>query len=608
MPGLVGILGKGPPQQRREELGRMRAALYRKEPTRSGSFINEDLGVYAAWTCHPGSYADGQPATSSNGDIAVLFGGEHYAPADGGNMRPSQGRGSPPEGVAGLPPLYEELGEGALELLNGFFHGLIVDSRDRKAILFNDRFGMQRLYYHEEPGAVLFASEAKALLAIRPALRAFDPVGLGEWMSCGCVLENRSLYQGVRVLPGATAWTWRPDGSEVRRTYFTAGAWEDQPALSTKEFYGALRATFRRVLPDYVNGPDTIGMSATGGLDTRMILANLGTPPRRIHCYSFTGPYRECLDASIGRRLASASGHPHTTIRIGPDFFRRFPDLAGEVVLATDGNLEMSGVPNLYVNEVAREISPVRLTGNYGSEVLRRHRAFRPTDAAAAVLSPEYAALARTTASTWQRAQEGHRLTYIAFKQIPWYSFNRLQAEQSLVTMRSPFMDNALLQVVYRAPAPAISSSEMSLRLIADGNPLLGRIKTDRGVTFPRRPTWPLDRAYYEFLFKMEYYAGHGMPRLLAVFDRHMGPLRIERLFLGKNKYYHLRQWFRDELAPYVRETLLDGQALRRDYVDPRAVTRAVQRHLAGAENHTYTISQLLTLEIAHSKILTSFR
>jgi asparagine synthase (glutamine-hydrolysing) len=598
MPGLVGILGLGSPHERRVELDRMLTGMYRPEPMRSGELVDEELGVYAGWTCHPGSYADGQPVTGRRGEVSVIFAGEHYASNDGLEARLSRERGGSLHHVSVLGPLAEELGEEMLVLLNGFFHGLMIDRKSRKAILFNDRFGMQRLYYHEEPDAILFSSEAKAILAVRPDLRSFDPLGLGEWMSCGCVLENRSLYRGLRVLPGGTAWTWRPDGSRPRRTYFSPSAWEGQEPLRTEDFYASLRTVFRRILPDYLHGPKTIGMSATGGLDTRMILANTATAPERLHCYSFTGPYRECLDASIGRRLARATGTPHTLIRIGDDLFRRFPALAERMVLATDGNLEMSGVPNLYVNDIAARISPVRMTGNYGSEVLRRHRAFLPTHAGSVVLSGDYAIHARRTISTWRQAQAGNALTFIVFKQIPWYSFNRLQAEQSVLSMRSPFMDNALLQVVYRAPAQAIASNAVSLRLINDGNPRFGRILTDRGITYPRAVSWPLARAYYEFLFKMEYYAGHGMPPALAAVDQHMGSLRIERLFLGRNKYYHLRQWLRDDLAPFVREVLLDERSLRRDYVDPRAVRRAVQTHLAGAENHTYVISQLLTLEL----------
>ena len=36
-----------------------------------------------------------------------------------------------------------------------------------------------------------------------------------------------------------------------------------------------------------------------------------------------------------------------------------------------DGCIDVSRSPDLYVNERAREIAPVRMTGNYGDEVLR---------------------------------------------------------------------------------------------------------------------------------------------------------------------------------------------------------------------------------------------
>ena len=121
---------------------------------------------------------------------------------------------------------------------------------------------------------------------------------------------------------------------------------------------------------------------------------------------------------------------------------------------------------------------------------------------------------------------------------------------------------------------------------------------TDRGVTYPKKATWILTRAYYELIFKMEYYASNGMPRYAASIDKHLGPFSLERNFLGRNKYYHLHQWFRDELAPYVKSILLDERALSRDYIDRRAVMKAVHGHMAGVENNTHEIDLLITLEL----------
>ena len=75
---------------------------------------------------------------------------------------------------------------------------------------------MHRIYYHESKEAFYFAAEAKAILAVRPELRRADPRGLGEFVACGCVLENRTLFEGIHVLPPAAAWVFR-EGSIERK-------------------------------------------------------------------------------------------------------------------------------------------------------------------------------------------------------------------------------------------------------------------------------------------------------------------------------------------------------------------------------------------------------
>src|SRR5207245_7313778 len=72
--------------------------------------------------------------------------------------------------------------------LNGRFHGLLTDRTRGTTTLFNDRYGMHRLYYHESKEAFYFAAEAKAILAVCPELRRADLRGLGELVACGVVL------------------------------------------------------------------------------------------------------------------------------------------------------------------------------------------------------------------------------------------------------------------------------------------------------------------------------------------------------------------------------------------------------------------------------------
>src|SRR5208283_1696313 len=120
-------------------------------------------------------------------------------------------------------------------------------------------------------------------------------------------------------------------------------------------------------------------------------------------------------------------------------------------------------------------------------------------------------------------------------------------------------LDNDFVRTVFRSPASDLASNKISLRLIADGSRALLRIPTDRGLAGNREPiSGAISRGLLEFLFKAEYAYDMGMPQWLARLDHALSPLRPERFFLGRHKPFHFRVWYRDVLAAYLQEILLD--------------------------------------------------
>ena len=168
-----------------------------------------------------------------------------------------------------------------------------------------------------------------------------------------------------------------------------------------------------------------------------------------------------------------------------------------------------------------------------------------------------------------QEVLRGHPVSFAAFKQAPWYLHGVLALEQTQLSMRSPYLDNDFVRTVFRSPASALASNEVSLRLIADGNRTLLGIPTDRGLAGNRgRILGATSRGVLEFLFKAEYAYDMGMPQWLARLDHAFSPLRLEQLFLGRHKPFHFRVWYRDALAGYVQEMLLDPRSLSRPYIE----------------------------------------
>src|SRR5262249_19008041 len=156
-----------------------------------------------------------------------------------------------------------------------------------------------------------------------------------------------------------------------KERYFSPETWEQQPVLGGVEFYRKLKETFARILPRYFRGRKLLAMSLTGGLDGRLIMALANRPPGELPCFTFGSTYYDCNDVRIARLVAKLCRQSHETIEVGQQFFSEFPSLAEKAVYVSDGTMDVTGSVELYVNRIARQIAPVRLTGNYGSEVLR---------------------------------------------------------------------------------------------------------------------------------------------------------------------------------------------------------------------------------------------
>jgi asparagine synthase (glutamine-hydrolysing) len=604
MPGIVGFITKARREGAEQELLAMLGTLSYEPFYVKGTWSEESMGVYVGWTARKDSFSDGMPLRNQPGDAVLVFSGEdHPEPGTRGHLR-ERGHSVCAEGPSYLVHLYGEDPTFPAGL-NGWFHGLVADFAHKRIALFNDRFGMHRLYYHQSNDAFYFAVEAKAILAVCPELRRADPRGVGEFIAMGCVLENRTLFEGIHVLPPGSTWSFRNGSIERKATYFQPQEWEQQTPLEPEAYYRELREVFSRNLPRYFNGKQGVGMSLTGGLDTRAIMAWHNPSPGSLPCYTFGGTYRECRDVQVARQVARASGQSHQVIQSGADFLSHFPEYAERTVYLTDGCADVSCSPVLYGCRKAREIAPVRMTGNYGDQILRRFRMFKPTMPSADIFSPELLSSIQAAPRTYANIADAHPLSFAAFRQAPWHHHSLLALEETQLTLRSPFLDNELVRINYRAPAAVLGSNAVRLRLITDGNPALAQIPTDMGVGVRGETLLgAIAQRYHAFTFKAEYAYNHGMPQWLARTDHILAPFHLERLFLGRHKYYHFRVWYRDSLANYVRAMLLDSRTLSRPYLQKNPLQTMVQHHLKGDRNYTNEIHRVLSLELVHRLFL----
>ena len=606
MAGIFGCVSQLPADRAQRELVEMMQALGRDGCRVGGTWTDSSLGIYVGWT--ESTKKRSQVPTlvlNEEKNILLLFSGQDFPePGIVEHLR-MRGHDFKDDGASYLVHLYEEDPHKFPGCVNGRFHGIVIDLERRTSLLFNDRYSMHRLYYHQAAETLYFASEARAILAVRPELRKLDFAGLGEFVSCGAVLENRTIFDGVGVLPPASAWEIKDRSLKQRKTYFDAREWEEQEELPEEEYYRQLHDVFVKNLSRYFKSSEPIGMSLTGGLDTRMILANHKAERGTLPCFTFGSMFHENYDVQVARRVAEVCGQSHQVITAGTEFLAMFSDYASRAVLLTDGCVDVSRSPDLYLNERASEIASVRLTGNYGSEVLRGVRAFKPMEPAGGIFCEDFLDYVHGAAETFRDVAQCNPISFAVFKQAPWYLHGILALEQTQMPMRSPFLDNELVRTVFRAPRAALSDNKVCLRLVAEGDPALLGIPTDRGIAGKSnrvsRTTLHLAR---ELSFKAEYAYDMGMPQWLARVDGWFSGLKVERMFLGRHKPFHFRVWYRDFLADYIQDMLLDSRSLSRSYLSRKAVTSIVRGHLDGKQNFTTELHKLLTLELIHRLFL----
>jgi asparagine synthase (glutamine-hydrolysing) len=602
MPGIAGIIGRRPREGAGKDLHLMVESMRHETYYVGDRYVNEDIGLQVGWLSHPRSLGESMPLVSHDKKVILIIVGEHFPQA----CKPStNGNGSDPHHGQDMLRLYQESERKFLNHLNGWFCGVAVDLNRGSVTLFNDRYGMNRVYFHEGEEEFIFASEAKALLRIRPVLRAIEPGALAEYLRFNCVMGNKTLFRGISLLPGASSWAFSQGFAPQKSAYFDFADWEQQPAIKSDDFHQSFEETVSRVFPDYMEGTQKVGFSLTAGLDTRLIFASAGRKERSLPCYTFGGLWGETIDIQTARKLAEVCNQPHVVISISERFLQEFPSHARNSVYVSDGTHDAFGAHDVYFNQIARNIAPIRLTGKFGSEVVRTRKMIRSGDFPRHFLQPWLRPFLEEARPLDQISQRTHPLTRAVSEEIAWYEFGRASVEQSKVILRTPYMDNELVKFMYQAPPGLRGSRDVQVSYIQKINRRLVNFRTDMGsVGKDNEALAQVTYGLYWALAKSEYTYLYAMPHWLTRLDRKLEKLRPERLLVGRQKFEAYRIWIKTHLAEFVQDTLLSPQAGCVEFFDKAWVKRVVDRHTAGTHNYLREINKMLTIELICSSLL----
>lgn len=604
MPGILGIVSRRSARSCIEQLDRMLAAVRHDGFFHSGTYTNKAMGVYLGWTSHAGAPNDYLPVVSARKDVVLLITGEvigeNAASVSDQPAEYKHGRGALGQLLCG----YEESGVQWVSGLNGCFAGALVDLRVGRFYLFNDRYGMERLFVHDVTEDFYFASEAKALLAAVPDTRSFDVRGLGELLTCGCTLGERSLYKNISVMPAASLWKGENKALSGKTVYFQPTEWSSQPKLGPTQFLDRFLDTLPRIVTRLAKADSTVGISLTGGFDSRVVVACLGLSAQEFPCYTFGSMIRDTRDVIVARQVAEQCRCSHTVLTLGREFLDNFPHYLDEAVYHSDGYLGLPGAGELYLNSMARRIAPIRLTGNYGSELIRGARAFKAIPPTARFLSGDWGPQIREAVLSFRQLERADPISFALFHQAPKQGFGRLAVEKSQLVMRTPFLDDEFAQLMYLRPDDWADGTQLYAAVIQRCRPALLDIATDRGeLGSGSRIARRLRVAFRKATIKGEYWATRGMPQWLAGLTARVPWILPVDAFVGRDKFQHYRVWLAGALSDNVKDCLLSDAAAS-TVLDRTCLEAMINEHVRGVRNYEAEIGKAMMIAVTERVLL----
>jgi asparagine synthase (glutamine-hydrolysing) len=373
MCGIAGIVADHdlPPDERHRVVA-MRDVLEHRGPDAAGLFADKRAILGHRRLSIVDLVSGKQPLANEDETIWISFNGEIYNHADLRRELEACGHvyrtRSDTESIVHA---YEQWGDACVEHLRGMFAFAIWDAPRRRLLLARDRLGVKPLYWAQQEGRLLFASEIKGILASGWIAARANETAIPELLATRSISDEETLFEGVhKLLPGHVLTFER--GQVTCRRYWDVPTGERDAAASTTSLADDVRR-FRELLEESIKlrlmSDVPLGVFLSGGIDSSAIAAlmapMLGRP---LQTFSVAFESRAFSELGYARQVARAIGaESHEIVIDDRDFFGALPRLVWH---EDEPIAHPSSVPLYFVSKLAREHVTVVLTGEGSDELL----------------------------------------------------------------------------------------------------------------------------------------------------------------------------------------------------------------------------------------------
>jgi asparagine synthase (glutamine-hydrolysing) len=608
MPGLVGVAFEDPSIELSALFNRMTSSIsYNNTDTRD-VFVcplsqiamgRVSLGVLNAYP---------QPLSSRDGSISLVFDGELFADHPGVSD------------AQHVLDLYLELGDRCVERLDGTFNCSVLDRKRHCLVVFNDIFGLLPLYYsvicHRN---IAFCSEVKGILEVPGVDRTRDDEAIADCLTFGYPLGNKSLFKNIPLIGPGSILTFDLSSRQLRTTKY----WDYKSLFATRGLYDTdvrdddvVDALIKAVRKRSATHRDVLGLSLSGGLDTRSILAAL--QDHACGTRSYTLGLRGCQDELFAGALARIAGTDHEFVELGAQYLMDFESISGEMIRLSDGMFFPHEATELLALEYFKKRTFRVLIRGHGGEMGKASLAYPPmSDMTTKQLTrrydiltqlfnkvnlvsrdvrwkdlctPDYYRLTRNAA--YHSLEDACGLAVDTMSPVDSYLYYYLDAYirrfgvlslsifRSQVDIRMPYVDRDFLDKLLKIPPERRWIGEIHKKTVARCQPAMTKVPDSNTGA-------PLDVD----------------PVRLFLIDKYTSVLR-KLSVAGYRHYNEFQKWQREQFRDAIERIIFSKQARERGIFNMPFLRNIFQRHIAGVGEHGHLLGTAVGIELWHRQFV----
>jgi asparagine synthase (glutamine-hydrolysing) len=515
--------------------------------------------------------------------------------------------------------LYEDEGLSCLQKLRGMFAFALWDNRREILFCARDRMGKKPFCYTVTPQSFVFGSEIKAITADPDVPISPDYHAIDLYMTYQFVPSPYTAFEKIKRLRPGEYLTCDLKGNVITQCY-----WESpvprKTSVSQEEIESELLQRLRESVRMRMVSDVPLGAFLSGGIDSATIVALMAKESARpVKTFSIGFKEEAFNELPYARILAERYGTEHHELIVKPNAAEVLPLLVRHY---NEPFADSSALPTYYVSKATRNHVTVALSGDGGDE------SFAGYDNYAAILGwnkcdvwplglrKMFAAGGRELLNPIAQNNNAARLCRgLAMFGAANVKVRRLQfgtilkPEEKRLAYTSFFRDLISGTSVTEDPLAGYPWEDgmdaMDWLMRHDQSfylPDCLMVKTDiasmaNGLEV-RCPF--LDHEFVEFAATIPSRLKRNGTDGKLILKRAVKEL-LPTEIMNKSKQgfgLPIAKWFRNDLAPMLKETLLDDKSKRRGFFEQHFLKKIVNEHIGGGRDWSNRLWAFLFLEL----------